>query len=107
MPFTRNSAAGDVGFSLAIPRSDLSSKIVQAGLPRASATRRRQARSRSKRSRSTSFQSSTSAFAAFALPEHQGKGAIRVEGRMAELLHLVQAESLVAVAAAIAEAAAA
>jgi citrate lyase subunit beta/citryl-CoA lyase len=45
--------------------------------------------------------------AAFALPENQGKGAIRVEGRMAELLHLVQAESLVAVAAAIAEAAAA
>jgi citrate lyase subunit beta/citryl-CoA lyase len=42
--------------------------------------------------------------AAFALPENQGKGAIRVEGRMAELLHLVQAERLVAVAEAIADA---
>lgn len=45
--------------------------------------------------------------AAFALPENQGKGAIRVEGRMAELLHLAQAERLVAVAQAIAEAEAA
>jgi citrate lyase subunit beta/citryl-CoA lyase len=44
---------------------------------------------------------------AFALPENQGKGVIRVEGRMAELLHLAQAQSLVAVAAAIAEAQAA
>jgi citrate lyase subunit beta/citryl-CoA lyase len=35
--------------------------------------------------------------AAFALPENAGKGAIRVEGRMAELLHLAQAERLVAV----------
>jgi citrate lyase subunit beta/citryl-CoA lyase len=36
--------------------------------------------------------------AAFALPENAGKGAIRVEGRMAELLHLDQARRLVAVA---------
>jgi citrate lyase subunit beta / citryl-CoA lyase len=35
--------------------------------------------------------------AAFALPENAGKGAIRVEGRMAELLHLAQAQRLVAV----------
>lgn len=35
---------------------------------------------------------------AFALPESQGKGAIRVEGKMAELLHLDQARRLVAVA---------
>ncbi len=41
--------------------------------------------------------------AAFALPENAGKGAIRVEGRMAELLHLNQAERLIAVAEAIAE----
>ena len=40
---------------------------------------------------------------AFKLPENQGKGAIRVEGRMAELLHLGQAERLVAVAEAIRE----
>lgn len=38
---------------------------------------------------------------AFALPENAGKGAIRVEGKMAELLHLAQAERLVAVAEAI------
>ena len=36
--------------------------------------------------------------AAFASPDNQGKGAIRVEGRMAELLHLEQARRLVAVA---------
>lgn len=36
--------------------------------------------------------------AAFALPENAGKGAIRVEGKMAELLHLEQAKRLVAVA---------
>lgn len=36
--------------------------------------------------------------AAFALPENAGKGAIRVEGKMAELLHLEQARQLVAVA---------
>jgi citrate lyase subunit beta/citryl-CoA lyase len=36
--------------------------------------------------------------AAFALPENAGKGAIRVEGKMAELLHLDQARRLVAVA---------
>ncbi|MDE8654143.1 HpcH/HpaI aldolase/citrate lyase family protein [Novosphingobium album (ex Liu et al. 2023)] len=36
--------------------------------------------------------------AAFASPENQGKGAIRVDGRMAELLHLEQARRLVAVA---------
>ncbi|HKT84979.1 MAG TPA: CoA ester lyase [Novosphingobium sp.] len=35
---------------------------------------------------------------AFALPENVGKGAIRVAGKMAELLHLEQAERLVAVA---------
>ena len=39
--------------------------------------------------------------AAFALPENAGKGAIRVEGKMAELLHLEQARRLVAVAEAI------
>jgi len=39
--------------------------------------------------------------AAFALPENAGKGAIRVEGKMAELLHLDQAQRLVAVAEAI------
>jgi citrate lyase subunit beta/citryl-CoA lyase len=39
--------------------------------------------------------------AAFALPENAGKGAIRVEGRMAELLHLDQANRLVAMALAI------
>lgn len=36
--------------------------------------------------------------AAFAAPENAGKGAIRVEGKMAELLHLDQAQRLVAVA---------
>jgi citrate lyase subunit beta/citryl-CoA lyase len=36
--------------------------------------------------------------AAFALPENAGKGAISVEGKMAELLHLDQARHLVAVA---------
>ncbi|MFZ5670260.1 MAG: HpcH/HpaI aldolase/citrate lyase family protein [Pseudomonadota bacterium] len=45
--------------------------------------------------------------AAFALPENAGKGAIRVEGRMAELLHLDQARRLVAVAESIREAEAA
>jgi citrate lyase subunit beta / citryl-CoA lyase len=35
---------------------------------------------------------------AFAQPENAGKGAIRVEGKMAELLHLEQAQRLVAVA---------
>ena len=35
--------------------------------------------------------------AAYALPENADKGAIRVEGRMAERLHLAQAEKLVAV----------
>lgn len=35
---------------------------------------------------------------AFAMPENAGKGAISVEGRMAELLHLEQAKRLVAVA---------
>jgi len=42
--------------------------------------------------------------AAFALPENAGKGAIRVEGKMAELLHLEQARRLVAVAESIASA---
>lgn len=36
--------------------------------------------------------------AAFSLPKNAGKGAIRVEGKMAELLHLEQARRLVAVA---------
>ena len=36
--------------------------------------------------------------AAFALPENAGKGAVRVEGKMAERLHLAQAERVVAVA---------
>lgn len=40
--------------------------------------------------------------AAFAAPENAGKGVLRVEGRMAERLHLIQAEQLVAVAEAIA-----
>ncbi len=35
--------------------------------------------------------------AAFALPENAGKGAIQVEGKMAELLHLEQAQRLLAV----------
>lgn len=35
---------------------------------------------------------------AFNLPEHRGKGAIRVEGKMVELLHLEQAQRLMAVA---------
>ena len=42
--------------------------------------------------------------AAFALPENAGKGAIRVDGKMTELLHLDQARRLVAVAERIAEA---
>lgn len=36
--------------------------------------------------------------AAFALPENAGKGAIRVDGRMVELLHLEQAQQLAAIA---------
>ena len=39
-----------------------------------------------------------SVIAAFALPENAGKGAIRVDGKMTELLHLDQAKRLVAVA---------
>ena len=39
--------------------------------------------------------------AAFALPENAGKGAIRVEGKMAELLHRDQAQRLLAIAAAV------
>jgi len=50
---------------------------------------------------------SRAVIAAFALPENAGKGAIRVEGKMAELLHLAQAQRLVAVADAIREAEAA
>ena len=42
--------------------------------------------------------------AAFALPVNAGKGAIQVEGKMAELLHLDQARRLVALADAIAAA---
>ena len=45
---------------------------------------------------------SRAVIAAFALPENAGKGAIRVEGKMTELLHLAQAQRLVAVADAIA-----
>lgn len=41
---------------------------------------------------------------AFALPENAGKGAIKVDGKMAELLHLEQARRLVAVAERIAAA---
>lgn len=41
---------------------------------------------------------------AFALPENQGKGAIRVDGKMTELLHLDQAQRLIAVAEQIAAA---
>ncbi|MBY0305927.1 MAG: CoA ester lyase [Sphingomonas sp.] len=39
--------------------------------------------------------------AAFAMPEHAGKGAIRLDGRMVERLHLVEAERVLAVAGAI------
>jgi citrate lyase subunit beta/citryl-CoA lyase len=39
--------------------------------------------------------------AAFALPENAGKGAIQVDGKMAELLHLEQAQRLVDMAVAI------
>lgn len=39
-----------------------------------------------------------SVIAAFALPENGGKGAINVDGRMVELLHLEQARRLVAIA---------
>ncbi|OYW23188.1 MULTISPECIES: CoA ester lyase [unclassified Sphingomonas] len=39
--------------------------------------------------------------AAFALPENAGKGAIRLDGRMVERLHLVEAERLLAMVAAI------
>lgn len=42
--------------------------------------------------------------AAFGQPENQGKGAIRVDGKMTELLHLEQANRLVAVAERIAAA---
>jgi citrate lyase subunit beta/citryl-CoA lyase len=48
----------------------------------------------------------TAVIDAFALPENAGKGAIRVEGKMAELLHLDQAKRLVAVAEQIAAASA-
>ncbi len=40
--------------------------------------------------------------AAFALPENAGKGVIKVDGRMTELLHLEEAERVVALAEAIA-----
>ena len=36
--------------------------------------------------------------AAFALPENVGKGAIKIEGKMAELLHLEQAQRVMAIA---------
>lgn len=38
--------------------------------------------------------------AAFDLPEHRGRGAIRVEGKMVERLHLAEAERTLAIAAA-------
>jgi citrate lyase subunit beta/citryl-CoA lyase len=38
---------------------------------------------------------------AFALPENAGKGVIKVDGRMTELLHLEEARRVVAVVAAI------
>ena len=44
--------------------------------------------------------------AAFADPANKGRGALRVEGRLAEFLHLAQSEKLVAMADAIAERAA-
>ncbi|MBV1686871.1 CoA ester lyase [Novosphingobium sp. G106] len=44
------------------------------------------------------LQRARTVIAAFALPENAGKGAIQVEGKMAELLHLDQAQRLVAVA---------
>lgn len=44
---------------------------------------------------------SQAVIAAFNAPENAGKGALRVDGKMAERLHLAQAERLVAVAAAI------
>ena len=40
--------------------------------------------------------------AAFELPENAGKGAIKVDGKMVELLHLEQARQLLAIAAQIA-----
>ena len=40
--------------------------------------------------------------AAFALPENAGKGVINLDGKMAELLHLEQAQRLLAIGAAIA-----
>jgi citrate lyase subunit beta/citryl-CoA lyase len=42
--------------------------------------------------------------AAFAVPQNAGKGAIQIEGKMTELLHLDQAQRLVAVATLVAEA---
>ncbi len=42
--------------------------------------------------------------AAFADPAHRGRGALRVEGKLAEFLHLAQSEALVATADAIAAA---
>ncbi len=42
------------------------------------------------------LQRAAAIIAAFGLPEHAGKGAIQVEGKMAELLHLDQARRLVA-----------
>ncbi|HMT48361.1 MAG TPA: HpcH/HpaI aldolase/citrate lyase family protein, partial [Novosphingobium sp.] len=40
--------------------------------------------------------------AAFGLPENAGKGAIKVDGKMVELLHLDQARRVLAIAAAVA-----
>jgi citrate lyase subunit beta/citryl-CoA lyase len=47
---------------------------------------------------------SRAVIAAFAAPENAGKGALRVDGRLAERLHLGQAERAVAIAEAIAAA---
>src|SRR5690606_19961926 len=41
--------------------------------------------------------------AAFALPENAGRGVIKVDGRMTELLHLEEAKRVVAVAEAISQ----
>jgi citrate lyase subunit beta/citryl-CoA lyase len=46
---------------------------------------------------------SRAVIAAFAAPENAGRGALRVEGRLAEYLHLAQAKRLVALSEAIAE----
>lgn len=49
------------------------------------------------------LQAAHAIIAAFDMPENAGKGAVRVDGKMVELLHLEQARRLVAVAQRIAE----